>query len=925
MRITNIIKIAGIFFLLSQSISAQKLKILPLGNSLTYGQDSRPGGIPVEQCIGYRYSLYQLLNTGGYTYDYVGNVQAGGDYLPYSVIDSLNYCQCAGYPGAQVENISRILRTGKGDPTPGMENVCLIWDCPGRYLNQFNPDAILLHIGTNNISTGEHTAQQIRDTVNTILNVIDEYEQYSGKTVPVFLAQIILRENLPANYTQNQLTQDYNDLLAEFLTSRPDDEIILVNMEDALNYDNIQIGGDMYDTWHPGTNGYAKMAAKWYQALESYNFRAPVVSNIPNQTITEAQTYLNLDLKPYVFDPQEKDEDIVWSYTPYPSDHFNISFTNGVATISRKNAGWSGSETLTFKAEDSGNGGTTLFDTDVVTITSVAPNVPPVINDRGPFYTDEDTDIRITLDSLSVTDPNNEYPADFTLHILPGSNYTVVSGNIVSPDANYYGTLTVPLYVNDGMENSPTKNMSVIVNSVNDTPWMTLSNPRVVTEDSFVDKTVTAGDNDIGDVLALSAVGSLPEWLTFVPSTGRLYGTPLNQFVGNNDVTIRVNDGTVSVDSTFTIIVNNTNDLPSIVSFPADTLINIIQLFDYVIIATDVDPTNDQLTYDVSVKPDWITYDGQTHRLYGTPGIENLGNHAVSLSVFDGTGYAYQNFTVVVENINYPPEITSQPLLSTDEDVLYIYAIKATDSENDTLSFSAVQKPGWLNFFASGVFMGTPEDEDVGTHEIIYAVEDIKNTVYDTFNLTVENVNDIPVILGASHELLVKTETTLVISLDDLLVDDPDNSYPDEFTLKLLDGDNYTVDDSLIIPDDGFLGKLNVGVMVNDGLADSETHSLEISVVLTGIHDAKVSPSLIEMMFPNPAEESITFILRDPIHKGSVELYDCSLKKAGQFIINEAATEFSIDISHLADGLYFYRIDNESSYTCGKFLKTGNR
>ena len=921
MRISNFIKTLGVFILLSQSVSSQKLKILPLGNSLTFGQDTR--GLPIEQCIGYRYVLYQFLIDGGYTFDFVGNVQAGGDYLPYSFIDSLNYTQCAGFPGAQAEHISSILRTGKGDPTPGMENVCLLYECPGRYLNQFNPDAILLHIGTNNISTGTHTAEQIRDTVNTILNVIDEYEQYSGKTVPVFLAQIILRENLPANYSQNLLTQQYNDLLAELVTARSDDEIMLVDMESGagINYDNINIGGDMYDTWHPGTNGYAKMAAEWYQTLENYNFRAPVLGNIPNQTITESQTYITLNLKPYVFDPQEKDEDIVWSYAPYPSSHFNISFSNGIATISRKNAGWSGSETLTFKAEDSGNGGTPLFDTDVLTITSIAPNVPPVINDRGPFYVDEDSQIRITLDSLSVTDPNNIYPDDFTLHILPGSNYTVVSGNIIAPDGNYHGTLTVPLYVNDGMADSPTKNMSVIVKSINDSPWMTLPNPRVVLEDTNYDKTIIFGDNDTENTLTLSVVGNLPAWLTFTPSTKRLYGTPRNEHVGNNNLTLRINDGTTSVDSIFTIMVNNTNDLPAIVSFPADTIINIIQLFDYVIVATDIDPTNDQLIYDVSLKPDWLTFDAPTHRIYGTPGIEYLGNHAVSIRVFDGTGYTYQNFTLVVENINYPPVITSQPLMTTDEDALYIYAIKATDNENDTLDFSAIQKPGWLKFFASGVFMGTPENDDVGIHEVIYAVADGMNIVYDTFDLSVINVNDIPVILGTTRILYAKIDTTFLLSLNDLSVYDPDNDYPEDFSLKLLEGNNYTVTDSLIIPDAGFTGKLSVGVQVNDGFADSEPKNIDVSVVLTGINDMEIQQNLIEMMYPNPATESITFILKNPIEKGSVELYDCTLKKAGRYVINKTAGEHTIDISHLANGLYFYRIENEKNYYTGKFLK----
>jgi len=44
--------------------------------------------------------------------------------------------------------------------------------------------------------------------------------------------------------------------------------------------------------------------------------------------------------------------------------------------------------------------------------------------------------------------------------------------------------------------------------------------------------------------------------------TGTLSGTPTHSEVGTHNVTLRVNDGTVDIDQSFTITVNNVNDAP---------------------------------------------------------------------------------------------------------------------------------------------------------------------------------------------------------------------------------------------------------------------------------------------------------------------------------------------------------------------------
>jgi hypothetical protein len=90
-------------------------------------------------------------------------------------------------------------------------------------------------------------------------------------------------------------------------------------------------------------------------------------------------------------------------------------------------------------------------------------------------------------------------------------------------------------------------------------------------------------------------------------------------------------------------------------------------------------------------------------------------------------------------------------------------------------------------------------------------------------------INDPPVITG-QNPLSTQEETSLTITLNDLTVIDPDNTYPDDFTLEVQDGTNYTRTNNTITPVGGFSGDLSVPVRVNDGLASSNVYNLIVTV-----------------------------------------------------------------------------------------------
>jgi parallel beta-helix repeat protein len=202
---------------------------------------------------------------------------------------------------------------------------------------------------------------------------------------------------------------------------------------------------------------------------------APVVSDIPDQTIAEGGTFTTINLDNYVSDVDNADAEMTWTYNG--NSQLTVDITNRVATISTPGADWNGTETVTFRATDPG----LLFDEDSATFTVTPVNDAPVITGQVPLSTPINTSLTITLSDLLVTDVDNPYPTGFSLTVMAGANYTFV-GSTITPATDYVGTLTVPVLVNDGAADSNTYDLSVTVNLPR-TYYVDKTNPACVDGD----------------------------------------------------------------------------------------------------------------------------------------------------------------------------------------------------------------------------------------------------------------------------------------------------------------------------------------------------------------------------------------------------------------------------------------------------------
>ncbi len=107
-----------------------------------------------------------------------------------------------------------------------------------------------------------------------------------------------------------------------------------------------------------------------------------------------------------------------------------------------------------------------------VTVTEKIADAPEITG-QNPLSALRETGLTITLSDLTVT-PNSDkvWPDDFILRVLDGENHTH-SGNTLTPSAGFAGSLTVPVSVSDGMNQSNVFDLTVTVAARSDSKHIT--------------------------------------------------------------------------------------------------------------------------------------------------------------------------------------------------------------------------------------------------------------------------------------------------------------------------------------------------------------------------------------------------------------------------------------------------------------------
>jgi predicted outer membrane repeat protein len=168
------------------------------------------------------------------------------------------------------------------------------------------------------------------------------------------------------------------------------------------------------------------------------------------------------------------------------------------------------------------------------------------------------------------------------------------------------------------------------------------------------------------DTLAFS-ISNKPSWATFDTQSGKLSGTPTNADVGvTENIVISVSDAEQSVSlAAFDITVVNVNDAPTISGTPA-TSIKEGDEYSFTPSAADID-MGDTLSFSITNKPTWATFNQATGELRGTAPASGSGTTSgIIISVSNGTvSVALPVFDITVVSATDP----SEPVLTAPLDI----------------------------------------------------------------------------------------------------------------------------------------------------------------------------------------------------------------------------------------------------------------
>jgi lysophospholipase L1-like esterase len=211
--------------------SAEPLRILPLGDSITQGNVSTRS---------YRYNLWRKLTDARIDFDFVGTLNTNVD--------------------------------GKNPPWPDYAGKTFDRDHEGRWgwytdlflqkenlpawLRKYTPDIVLLHLGTNDVFRESGTGETV-----TKLRKIIELLQADNPRVTILLAKLI-GSTSKRNPQIQELNAEMQTLAAAASTQTS--RVVVVDHNTGFDFTP---GVDTYDGTHPNAAGEEKMAQRWFDAI----------------------------------------------------------------------------------------------------------------------------------------------------------------------------------------------------------------------------------------------------------------------------------------------------------------------------------------------------------------------------------------------------------------------------------------------------------------------------------------------------------------------------------------------------------------------------------------------------------------------------------------------------------------------------------
>jgi len=433
-------------------------------------------------------------------------------------------------------------------------------------------------------------------------------------------------------------------------------------------------------------------------------------------------------------------------------------------------ANYNGSDSFVVTVTDShGNSRTTTISLNIAPV-----NDAPVSSDQS-LTTNEDTPVSgqvvasdIEGDSLTYTATTQPLNGVLTINEATGEF-------VYTPNANYNGNDSFVITISDGHGGVTTSTISVGITPINDAP-VSQDQTLSTVEDMPLSGQIMASDVD-GDALTyIPSIEPANGTLVLDSATGAFTYTPNPNYYGNDSFVVAISDGYGgTTTSTITIGVTPVNDAPVTNNQSLTTQEDVA--LNGKIVASDID--GDELNYTATTLPlhGSLMVDAVTGNFVYTPNTNYNGSDSFVVTVSDGQGgVAFSTINIGITPTS-PVLDAVNDLVTLNEDGMISGSVATNDQLGETPSnFALVSNVtnGVLVFNANGTYTYTPQANYYGSDSFTYSITDADgNTDTATVSITVNSVDDLPVIAAGSGSVVEDTQPSTGGTLTATDVDNP--------------------------------------------------------------------------------------------------------------------------------------------------------
>lgn len=272
------------------------------------------------------------------------------------------------------------------------------------------------------------------------------------------------------------------------------------------------------------------------------------------------------------------------------------------------------------------------------------------------------------------------------------------------------------------------------------------------------------------------------------------------------------------------------------------------------------------------------------------------GNDTCSYVLFDGRDYSDTvNFFVEIIPVNDQPFISGQSDIEILEETAFKFSIdylNVQDIDNnfpDDFSYQLFENENYTLKNDSII----PDSNFYGVLSVPILINDnmSENNLSDTFyfQIDVKNVNDKPIILE-QKELTTNEDNPFTLSYTDLIIDDIDNLYPDDFSIIIYDGENYHVNEYQIIPQKDFFGTVYIPIQMNDNAKENNlSDTFFIQLKIEAVNDSPLIVGQKELIIQEGQELTLLLdcLIVEDVDNIFPDDFDLYIESGGDYLIDK--------------------------------------